>query len=450
MRQTFLTRILHKFVVGSKKIYANPQLAYSLFVSIFVVVGFFVTAFVFIRITQDAQDRLITVRVGALHDGFSFFAAENIDEPQALRRAMARLALADATLRDLQVVTVDASGERMIIADLIEDENPVLEEQYNFAYDFSSGRPGDSFTFTIEYEGARQFITVRKLDEVQDVWFLTRQSLSEADRIVDQNILYAILMMLLIVIAILFLFLRQTKVVDYFHLYKKLQIKHKEKDSFISTAAHELRAPLAAIRGYAENLKDEKLSEKGKEHLGVVELKSGQLSDLIDDILDVARIQEGRLAINATSVKPMDVVDDVCNTLRVSAEQKGLELVCKEEGNVANVFVDEKRLQQILINLVGNAIKYTEKGTVTLSTKQQGGTVYFSVEDTGIGIGGEHQKHLFDKFYRVQSEKTSNIVGTGLGLWISKRIIELMGGAISVESLENVGTKFTIAFPVEE
>jgi signal transduction histidine kinase len=129
-------------------------------------------------------------------------------------------------------------------------------------------------------------------------------------------------------------------------------------------------------------------------------------------------------------------------------KQKGLNLTLTHTLKDTRINVDPNKFRQLMINLIGNAIKYTPKGDVKVTAEQKESRVYFRISDSGIGISAEEQKNLFQKFYRVKNSETSEIRGTGLGLWITKQIVELMDGHINVESIKGVGTHFIVDFPV--
>jgi signal transduction histidine kinase len=419
------------FKNGLSRLKENPQLFYTLAVALAVIIGFFTVSYLFISIASSAQDRLVNVRLGSLHDGFAVYATKNLQNGEELSETIEKISSKDQTLRDFQVVALDAdSNIRKVVADSnINDQD--FASDYDFFYDFASGSPGTSFTFPIEKEGERQFVTVRALERENGSgiagWILTRQTLSEADKNIDRSLLYSGLIGFIILIIILLLFFRQARIVDYIALYQKMEDASKMKDDFLSMAAHELRTPLTAIRGYVEFLQEEqRLSETGRKSLDIVALRSGELSDLITDMLDVAKIQQGKLPVNKTILDPVDVIMEIFELLEAQAKLKNLNLETETEGGFL-IRADKERLGQVIVNLASNSIKYTQKGEVRISLKKDMKDVIITISDTGIGIGGEDQKHLFEKFYRVKGKETEGIVGTGLGLWISKQLIALMG-----------------------
>jgi len=232
----------------------------------------------------------------------------------------------------------------------------------------------------------------------------------------------------------------------------KLEEVDKMKDEFISMASHELRTPLTSIRGYVEILEDsEKIKslENNKDELRClnnVKNLANRLNNLVTDILEVSKIEQNRMPIKAEKINPEDIIEKSIQDSKIPAKGKGLELVYKKE-KLSDVLSDSERLSQILENLLKNAIKYTENGKVELSTKEDNKYLYITVADTGIGISADNLKELFSKFYRVVNEKTQRIQGTGLGLWISREIARKMKGDITVESIEGVGSHFTLKLP---
>jgi two-component system phosphate regulon sensor histidine kinase PhoR len=172
---------------------------------------------------------------------------------------------------------------------------------------------------------------------------------------------------------------------------------------------------------------------------------SERLETLVEDLLNVSRIEQKRLDVKNEEVELEPIIQDIISQLKIPADEKKLSLKHKKpKEKLPLVLADPERLKQALINLIGNSIKYTEKGSIEITTKIENDKLEIKIADTGIGMSAEEQKHLFEKFHRVQNEKTAKIIGTGLGLWITKQIIELMNGKIYLESMKDVGTQVTI------
>jgi signal transduction histidine kinase len=219
------------------------------------------------------------------------------------------------------------------------------------------------------------------------------------------------------------------------------------KSDLISIVSHELRSPLTSIKGYVDLMTGGDLGEipqTMQSYLHIVSANANRLSALIDDMLDLSRIESGKLSMSFGKVDVKYLCDYVFLTMKPQAEQKKIHFSQNVPSGLA-VSGDVDRLQQVLTNLVSNAIKYTpENGTVQIEASRQQETIQIKVCDSGIGISEEDQKKLFQKFFRVKNEKTRNIGGTGLGLCIAKSIVEAHEGAIQVESKEEKGSCFVI------
>lgn len=217
------------------------------------------------------------------------------------------------------------------------------------------------------------------------------------------------------------------------------------KDEFLAITSHELRTPLNGIIGIAETLKDGVAGDVSKDidaHLSLIVLSGKRLSNLINDILDFSKLKnkEIQLHLAPTNLKEItDVVIMVCSPL---IQGKNIRIYNTIERSMAPVYADENRLQQILYNLIGNAIKYTEEGEIVVSAKEKDHQIHVSVADTGKGIMEEELESIFDHFHQIETGKSDIVGGTGIGLSITKQLVELHDGQISVESKINKGTTF--------
>ncbi len=236
---------------------------------------------------------------------------------------------------------------------------------------------------------------------------------------------------------------------------RKARLKAEEseriKSNFLSMMSHEVRTPLNVILGFIDILKNAIDSEEfpEKEHIfSVIQRNSKRLINLINDIIDISRIESDELKLNFDIHNVKNLIEKVLEEYEVEARNKGLELIKESDSEDIYIKVDEIRFKQILSNLLSNAIKFTSKGTVTVSTKVSDNKVYILVKDTGIGIPKEFIPHLFEFFRQAEEGYNRNFEGAGLGLAITKKLVTMMNGEIYVESEQNIGSTFTIIFPL--
>lgn len=231
---------------------------------------------------------------------------------------------------------------------------------------------------------------------------------------------------------------------------KKLEELDKLKDEFISMASHELQAPVTGLVGYLELLQDKITpmdDDKLQGDVNTLKTLTNDLHNLIQDLLNVSRIEQGRIKVEPKEVQVNDIIDNVITTFSPQAQGKNLKLIT-QKANLPTIQTDPDRLRQVIANLVSNSIKYTLEGEVKVSSFVEKDKIKIAVSDTGIGIPPDHLSKMFTKFHRVQDEKTKEVRGTGLGLWIIKQIVELLGGQIFLESIYGTGTTITFTLPL--
>jgi len=238
-----------------------------------------------------------------------------------------------------------------------------------------------------------------------------------------------------------------------FHDITRLKELDRMKSEFISMVSHELRTPLASIMGYTEMLLTEEpgpLTPTQKEFLEISYQSSERLLHIVEELLDVSRIETGRIKLKLERLRMEELVADIVEAMRPAAESKGLSLSLEVRGPIPPLEGDRARLEQVMNNLLSNAIKFTpEGGEVWVRLAGRDDHIEVAVADTGIGIASEEMPRLFGKFFRASSAVERKIGGTGLGLFITKSIVELHGGRIWAESELGKGSTFRFTLPLK-
>ncbi|PKG44112.1 tetratricopeptide repeat-containing hybrid sensor histidine kinase/response regulator [Psychroflexus sp. MES1-P1E] len=230
---------------------------------------------------------------------------------------------------------------------------------------------------------------------------------------------------------------------------KKVEQSEKHKEQFLANMSHEIRTPMHAISGMTNILERNKHPKSQDVFLKAMRTSSDNLVVILNDILDLSKIEAGKLDIESISLNLEAVVENFIQILKFKAEEKGLTLSYEiSEDAPALIMGDPTRLNQILINLVGNAIKFTEKGNVKIFISSTNGQLHFEIKDTGIGIPKDKQKSIFESFEQAKGSTTRYYGGSGLGLSISKQLVDLQNGKIWVESSEGNGSAFYFDLPL--
>ena len=353
-------------------------------------------------------------------------------------------------------VLVPAGENFRITAALQEESIGTLSEDLNNVIAWHQEQAIANLSYSETFGDEQRFWQVvmplhNQIGEKQALLSL-KMSLQVMDDLVKDTLTKSYLILMATVLIVILLLAANTRIFEYALLFKKLKEVDEMKDEFISMASHELRTPITTIKGFLSMILEGdygKLDDQGQKNLKIMEASVNRLGNLVEDLLNVSRIEQKRLEIKLVKVNTAEVLHSVNDEFALRTEEKNLELKLDLPEDLPSVNADIDKLRQVLINLMGNAVKYTKKGSIELSAKLLDKKfVQISVKDSGIGISAKAREHLFEKFYRVQNKETKGIVGTGLGLWITKQLVELMGGEVFVDSIEHVGTQIYFTIPV--
>lgn len=230
----------------------------------------------------------------------------------------------------------------------------------------------------------------------------------------------------------------------------QLQSYEDSRNEFLSAISHEIRTPLTYIKGYSDVLSKGmvKNTEEQMEYLSIINREAKRITFLVDDLFAMSKLQVGKFQLEKEPADIHSIVEKVTATLNPAAERKGLVLTVNLSTQIPVIRFDKKRMEQVIYNLIENAIKYTESGEINVQTYLKNGLVAIDIMDTGMGIAEEEIPKIWDRFYRIEKSRGRKTGGTGLGLYIVKQIIDAHGGQVKVKSIENEGSTFSIYLSV--
>jgi len=443
----------------------NYQIVYSIILIVFIPVAIILNTVIFTRsfqkaIDQDLQGKAISIgdviNVGLI--GYLDKFGELQNKVEAISLFNDEIVAADLLAPAGEDFKVVASLNRDVVGRVTKETVNVLAWRENkpVAFLTTSGN-NNSIENVVGFDKQPErywavIMPMKDATGAKQMLLSMKISVATMDKLTRDILIRSYVVLLVTVLIIILLLANNTRLFEYAALYRKIKEIDQMKDEFISVASHELRTPVTGIRGFVSMILAGDLgpiSDKAKESLAIVQSSADRLSVLVEDLLNVSRIEQGRMSM---ALKPADVgpmIKETIAELRVQAEQKKLSLTYQPHTEeLPPVSIDGERFKQILFNLIGNAIKYTPKGQVEVITEEKNKRLEIKIKDTGLGMSAKARERLFEKFYRVQTEETSNITGTGLGLWITKQLVEMQGGEITVDSIEKVGTQMTVSFPI--
>jgi signal transduction histidine kinase len=218
----------------------------------------------------------------------------------------------------------------------------------------------------------------------------------------------------------------------------------------IANISHELRTPMTYLEGYSRVLKEGLYQdeEEKQQYLDIIAQESKRLTRMINDLFELSKMEEGKYELNIETIDLAEFLENVIFKLRLSAKEKGLDIEANVEDDLPSILADGFRIEQIMINLIDNAMRYTGRGKITVTLKVVNKMdVKIIIADTGKGIPQDELPYIFERFYRVEKSRSRQFGGTGLGLAIVKKLVDIQGGRIEVISKVEEGTRFEITFP---
>ena len=447
--------MIKNFFTGIFKFIAHyPGILYSVLLILVLPALLYYNAYLTLEALQKNIDYGLQTKALMVENILSNMFSDFFSAPDVLQQKLDKIVSENPEIKDLTVLKEDKGGNFLVLASQNKENIGGKVNNTSLAIAYSKGEPIAELG-TVSGERFWNVVNpvFNKITNEKEGLVSISLSLADSDILISRAILRSYIIVFLTILLSLFLILQHTKLFNYVSLSKKLEDLDKMKNDFIRMTTHELRSPIVAVRGYIEilegDLKD-KVEGRQKESLARVSISAKNLNDLVDDILEVSRIEQGRLDFTPERIDAGERIKSILEELKIKADQKKLELIPEIVEGSYFISANSNRFRQVIVNLVENAIKYTITGSVRIRTKVSDVKNLYIIEikDTGLGISAEGQKRLFEKFYRVRTEKNAGIPGTGLGLWIVKQIVEKMGGEINVESMEGAGTKFTITFPL--
>ena len=446
-----ISKLLFAFERGFEHVRSHPQVLFALLLVIVLPLAFLYSGNQFLEAGKTNQEKLQKDRIGMLHDVFAAVIQVSQFNPKIIDSEIDTLAQLNPDISKFRVVQF-SNGQAIPIAALDDSVIGVPEEVIT-PYQNAAVRLDESIIFEFYVDNTRMWQSFRALSAPDNTLYFifTETSLQSVDTLLQEKRQSAYLTLVFIYIFVLVIAYWHIRVTDYRYLYKKAEEAIKTKDLFTNMIAHELRAPLTAIRGYASMIQESKQADtEAKKHATRISDSAERLLAIVNDLLDVARIQSGKLTVTKNEANISEVVSAVTDELQSLANEKDIKLTKVGTEKAYFATVDIKRLHQALTNLVSNALKYTKEGAIEISLDENYDQLELRVKDTGMGISAEDQKKLFAPFFRVQNDDVSQITGTGLGMWITKQLIELMGASIGVESIKGVGTHIVVKLPKKE
>lgn len=406
------------------------------------------------RTAVDASVQRQALMVGEIFEGAIYEGVENLDilesKVEKIKNSGTEVKEFDVLVKEDDVFKIVASFDQDKIGKSVDDLNHVIGWYSDMPI---ATKAQAAIKNSSQQENFWELVMpLRNSNGQKEALLSLRFSVKIIDDLVADTLARSYIILALTVVIVILLLILNTRLFEHALLAKKLKEVDEMKDEFISIASHELRTPITTLKGFISMAMEGdygNLNEQGQKGFKIMEASANRLGALVEDLLNVSRIEQNRLTISPSAINLPEVLDTIGAEFELRVQEKGLKFKLIKEGNLPKVWADEDKLRQVLVNLMGNAVKYTKQGEIEMIAKQSDPKfVTINLKDTGIGMDAKDRESLFQKFYRVKGEETKGIVGTGLGLWITKQLVEMMGGQIYVDSIKHVGSQFYFTVPI--
>lgn len=433
------------FSKGVAFVRRNPSVFYSLFLIIVVVGVIFWNSYYSLGKFQKSTDSLLQGSALLSERLFGVFAEDLIRDPEKLSEKVGRILRENPNVSN--IVVLEKSGEdgfRVTTSTNPDDMGRIVDDPFYFL----AWSQEEGVAFLGNESGERFWNVLKQIrsgsgEKIGLIFF--QLSLRENDAFISEEVRKVYVVAITSLLFVLLILANHLRLFRYAIRAAELEELDKMKDDFVSMASHELKSPITILRGYVDLLKEPIPEQEAKRYVASMDVTLERLSTLVEDLLNVSRLEQNRLPIDVRSVGLEEILRPIADDFTVLANEKELEFSYVDTDLPReSVSADPERMKQILVNLLSNAVKYTKKGKVELKVSEKGDDVIVTVADTGLGISAEDMEHLFGKFYRVKNVDTEKIPGTGLGLWIAREIARKMGGDLTVESIQGVGSHFSL------
>lgn len=434
--------MIQLFKSGLHTLRTNSQLMFVAALVIFFPTLFIYTFNQFVSAAKSNTHTVLLQEINTLQDTLEFLSSQN---KEALDFAT-HLTSKQSDLKKFRIVEESEKG-LVITSDF--DSSKIGQIETNVSpYKSALIESGQTFVYEITVNNTEISQAVRAVESPDrpTYYIFTEHDFSELNSVLNSRIQNAYLILTFIFIFIICLAYWIARQINYNDKYLKSLAELEERDLFINSLAHEFRAPLTAIRGYASLIQESSDTTNEQNDFAFrIKESTNRLVILINDFLEAAKIQSGKLKTEFSEFDIKFVLNKVVLEMKPLADIKKLELKTSLPNLPVMITSDAKRIEQILTNIISNSIKYTAEGEVKISLESNLLNTTIVIADTGAGINAIDQKKLFSPFVRVGSaEQNNTVTGSGLGMWITKRLVEQLSGEISLESINGVGTHVII------